>query len=180
MPEVASIRVSTVGWVVLGSTVASALGLRGWQALGNELPRVPWLTTLPLTMLIVLVLWAAWQVRGYARRSESTEDRHGRRAPHAPQASTRAMLTPQRARGTLVAAQAAILGGGALVGWYLAIALLNLPNADVVSVRGLVLRALVSAAVAAGLAVAGLVAQAWCRLPPEEDDEDGPQGLSYV
>lgn len=179
MADVSGVRPDTACGVALGATVLGALALRGWQALGNELPRVPWLTTLPLAMLVVLVLVAGWQVRGYARRGgDSTA--HGRGGPHRPRAATRTMLTPQRARGALVAAQAAALGGAALVGWYLAIALLHLPNADVASVRGLVLRALVSAGVAAALAVAGLVAQAWCRLPPDEDDEDGPRGVSYV
>src|SRR5699024_11158697 len=114
-----------------------------------------------------------WQVRRYAhyRHQEDSTSRPPQR------------VSPERARGTLVAAQAAALGGGALLGWYLAIALLQLSNADVASVRSMVIRAAVSAAVALLLALAGLVGQHWCRLPPgenDDEDDDPPRGVSYV
>jgi len=172
--DLTGVRASAVAAVTVASTVVCVLLLRGWRALGNELPEVPWIAVGPLVLLILLVLVAGWQVRRYARFRRSP-DRPGGRAPQ--------RISPQRARGTLVAAQAAALGGGALVGWYLAIALLQFPNADVATVRSLVIRAAVCAGVALLLAVAGLVAQHWCRLPPgEHDDEDDepPRGVSYV
>lgn len=173
MRDLSGVRVSAVVAVAVVSTVICLLLLRGWRAMGNELPEVPWIAVAPLALLILLVLVAGWQVRRYARFRRSSES-SGDRAPQ--------QISPQRARGTLVAAQASALGGGALVGWYLAIALIQLPNADVVTVRGMVIRAGVSAAVAVVLAVAGLVAQHWCRLPPGADDEDDepPRGVSYV
>lgn len=174
MGDLTGVRVSAVAAATVASTVVCVLLLRGWRALGNELPEVPWVAVGPLALLILLVLVAGWQVRRYARYRRSA-DRPGGRVPQ--------RISPQRARGTLVAAQASALGGGALVGWYLSIALLQLPNADVVSVRSLVIRAGVCAVVALLLAVAGLVAQHWCRLPPgEHDDEDDepPRGVSYV
>lgn len=179
MADVSGVRVGTVAWVASGATVVCALALRGWQWLGHELPVVPWLSVLPLGMLVALVLAAGWQVRRHTQHRFAAQRSAGQPVPPR-RAGPGTMLSPQRARGALVAAQAAALGGGALVGWYLAIALLHLPNVDVVSVRGLVLRAVVSAVAAGVLAVAGLVAQAWCRLPPDEDDEDGPRGVSYV
>lgn len=173
MRDVTGVRASAVAAVTVASTVVCVLLLRGWRALGYDLPEVPWIAVAPLALLILLVLVTAWQVRRYARYRRSGEG--GGRVPQ--------RISPQRARGTLVAAQASALGGGALVGWYLAIALLQLPNADVLSVRNMAIRAGVSAGIALLLAVAGLVAQHWCRLPPgEHDDEDDepPRGVSYV
>lgn len=162
-----------VALVAVASSAVCTLLLRGWQTMGNGVPDVPWIAIAPLALLILLVLFTAWQVRRYARF----------RRPEGSTAPAPARVSPERARGTLVAAQAAALGGGALLGWYLAIALLHLPNADVVSVREQVIRAAVCAGVALLLALAGLLAQHWCRLPPgENDDEDDgpPRGVSYV
>lgn len=167
------VRATVVALVAVASTAVCVLLLRGWQQLGNGVPDVPWIATAPLGLLILLVLVTGWQVRRYAR-FRRTEDKTVR----APQ-----RISPERARGTLVAAQAAALGGGALIGWYLAIALLHLPNADVLSVRDQAIRAAVCAGVALLLAVAGLLAQHWCRLPPgehDDDDDEPPRGVSYV
>lgn len=172
MSDLTGVRVSAVALVAVSSTVVCALLLRGWRAMGNGVPEVPWVAVGPLVLLILLVLGSGWQVRRYARFRR--EDPSGRTPQH---------VSPQRARGTLVAAQAAALGGGALLGWYLAIVLLQAPNTDVSSVRDQAIRAAVCAGVALLLALAGLLAQHWCRLPPgENDDEDDepPRGVSYV
>lgn len=172
MADLAGVRASVVALVAIASTAVCALLLRGSRALGNDVPEVPWIALAPLVLLILLVLVSGWQVRRYAtfRGREDSPTRPPQR------------ISPQRARGTLVAAQAAALGGGALLGWYLAIVLLQFPNADVASVREELIRAVASAGTALLLAIAGLVSQRWCRLPPSEDDEDGepPRGVSYV
>ncbi|WP_256841423.1 DUF3180 domain-containing protein [Ornithinimicrobium cryptoxanthini] len=173
MSDIAGVRASAVAMVAVASTAGCVLLLRGWRALGKNLPDVPWVGIGPLLLLILVVLVAGWQVRRYARYR--TQEGASRRAPQ--------RVTPQRARGTLVAGQSAALGGGALVGWYLAIALVHLPNVDVVSVRQMVVRAAISALVALALAGAGLLTQHWCRLPPGENDDDEdepPRGVSYV
>lgn len=173
MTEVSGVRATVVLLVSIISTVVCVLLLRGWQTLGNGLPDVPWIATAPLGLLVLLVLISGWQVRRYARFRH--RDGSSARPPQ--------RISPERARGTLVAAQAAALGGGALLGWYLAIALLRLPNADVVSVRDQVIRAAVCAGVALALAGAGLLAQHWCRLPPgehDDTDDEPPHGVSYV
>lgn len=142
---------------------AVLVGMAGWLLLvllrsaGGHVPVLTWLGLVPLVAMIVLVLAMAWQVRRYVRGKG--------RATSRP--------SPQRARGTLVGSQAAALGGAALVGWYLANALLYLPVLDVASQRAQLIWALVHALLAAGLSVAGFVGQAWCRIPPGEDDEDG-------
>lgn len=173
MNDLTGVRVSAVALVATASTVVCVLLLRGWRALGNALPEVPWIATAPLALLTLLVLVSGWQVRRYAR-FRRRED---------PAARPPQRISPQRARGTLVGAQAAALGGGALVGWYLSITLLQLPYADVASVRSMTIRAAVTALVALVLAASGLLAQHWCRLPPgesEDEDDDPPRGVSYV
>ncbi len=150
------IRVTTgVGTAVLAG-MASWLLLALVHGAGGSYPVISWLGLVPLLAVTVLVLVLCGQIRRYTRGA-------GRLRP-----------TPQRARGTLVGAQAAALGGAALLGWYAANALVHLPNADVPSQRVQLVWGLVHAVVALALSVSGYVGQAWCRIPPtEHDDEDG-------
>lgn len=152
---------------VVATGVCWAL-LTVWHHSGREVPQIPWVGLAPLGLVLAAVLVAGWQVRRYVR---------------APDAATAARhrVSPERARGTLVAAQASALGGAALFGWYLANALVNVPNMDVASVRSLLVRALVHAGAAVLLVIAGMLAQAWCRIPPgKDDDRQPPRGISLA
>lgn len=135
------------------SFVVGGLGLRWWQTSGGEFPVVPWISVLPLLLVATLVLYSSWQIRTYI------------------QGKAVSMPSPQRARGSLVAAQAAALGGAALAGVYFAYVALNIPNADVPSVRDLMARAAVSGLAAIIVSGCGFVAQQWCRVPPDEDED---------
>lgn len=157
------VRAGVVAVVAALSGLASWVLLQLWRNGGRELPALPWLALLPLLLLALLVLVAGWQVRRYVRAGSR-------------ELAAQRRVTPQRARGTLVAAQASALGGGVLIGWYLANAVAHLPNADVTSVRELMVRALACAGAALVLAVCGLVAQWMCRLPENGDDDDPPAG----
>lgn len=137
--------------------VLSAMGcwlllqvMRSW---GGAYPVITWMGLVPLVALTVLVLTMSWQIRRYVRGKGALRP------------------SPQRGRGTLVGAQAAALGGAALLGWYLANAVVHLPNADVPSQRVHLVWALVHAGAALALSLAGYVGQAWCRIPPGEDDD---------
>lgn len=139
--------------VVLGG-MASWLLLALLRSFGPGYPLFSWVGLVPLLAVTALVLVMAWQIRRYTR---------GR---------ARSRPSPQRARGTLVGAQAAALGGAALVGWYVANALVHVANADVPSERHQLIWALVHAAAALLLSVSGYLGQAWCRIPPTEHDDD--------
>lgn len=67
------------------------------------------------------------------------------------------------------------------MGWYAANTLVHLPYADVPSERVQLGWGLVHAALALALSVSGYVGQAWCRIPPGEDDDDAAteRGLAY-
>lgn len=168
----AGIRVRTVVLTALVAGVVCWAGLRWWESGGRAVPVLPWLAILPLTMVASVVLVAGWQVKSsIGMRPDTLRERRAAVSP--PRA---AEITPQRARATLVAAQAAALGGAALTGWYLAHVLIHSPDIDVPAVQGWWWRAAVSALAAAGLTVAGLIAQQMCRLPPEQDDPARPHG----
>ena len=128
--------------------------LRWWSESGRSMPQNSWFAVAIIVLMAVAILVAAREIQRYVK-GEST-----------------VVPTPQRARRTLVGAQATIVGGGAAAGWYLAQAFVHLPNADVDSIRSALIRASVLFVVSAGLSVAGLVAQAWCKNPPEDDDAD--------
>lgn len=147
-----------------GVLVAVLTGMGSWlvlqlvRALGAEYPVISWLGLVPLVAVTLLVLVMSWQIRRYLRGAGT------------------ARPSPQRGRGTLVGAQAAALGGAALVGWYAANVLVHLPNADVPGEREQVLWAVVHGLAAALLSVVGYVGQGWCRLPPGEGDDDDGNG----
>lgn len=179
-------RQGGVRWAGVGiTTVAAIIGclvlLLVWRRAGGDLPTLPWLALAPLLILSAVVLVAGWQVRGSVRppggpggpggTGTGSQSQRARTLGGRPR--TPGQMTPQRARGTLVAAQASALGGAVLVGWYLANAFLAAPDADVPSVRSLLFRALVSAAGALVLVVCGMVTQSCCRVPPSDDDDEG-------
>ena len=152
-----------------GVVVAVLSGMGSWlllqvlRSLGADYPVISWLGLVPLVAVTLLVLVMSWQIRRYA------------------QGRTKVRPSPQRGRGTVVGAQAAALGGAALLGWYAANALVHLPNADVPSVRVQLVWGIVHAVAALALSVTGYVGQAWCRVPPDDDDdgEAVSDGLAY-
>lgn len=147
---------------VIAAALAFALGwiaLFAWRTSGREYPLLPWFGLVPMVLYAVLVLYAGWKVRQYVRSTSAT-------------VASAFTPTPQQARGTLVAAQAGALGGAMLVGFYAANAIVHLSTLDVESVRAMFTRAAISLLVAAGVSVAGFVAQWMCRLPEDEGDDD--------
>lgn len=135
-----------VGWALLTA----------WRAGGRGLPDPGWALAVPVLLITVLVGALGWNVRSYLRGAFDT------RPLSRP--------SPQRARATLGAAQAAALGGAVLVGAFLALLMTRLPDVDVPTVRDDAVRFGVLALLSALPVVAGLVVQSWCRLPPPEDE----------
>jgi hypothetical protein len=87
------------------------------------------------------------------------------------------VLDPMVAARTAVLAKSAAYGGALMVGWYLSQAILVLP--DLVGVRRQrLIIALLAAAAAVAVSVAGFVVQRWCRIPPDDDGSHGPPGLN--
>ena len=85
-------------------------------------------------------------------------------------------LNPMRAMRTLVLAQAAALTGALVAGWYLAQVLVLLPDFDIDSRRTLAVRLAALAAGGVLMAIAGLVAQAMCRVDKGDDGDHGDDG----
>jgi len=139
--------------------VLVAVGFAGWavldarEASGAPALPAPWTAAVAITLLAVAVLVSGHQVRRWvAGRRERPLD----------------ALTAAR---IAVLAKAAAYAGGALAGWYLAQAVVVLP--DLVGQRRTrLVVALLSALAAVALAVAGLVVQGWCRRPPPPDEDE--------
>lgn len=148
-------------WKVLAATIGisallgwgvSTLALRG----GASPVMVPWTTLLVGVVLGGVVLAAGWAVR---------QVRLGRRR-----------MDPTRAVRTAVLGQACAYAGALLSGIYVGYALTLLPDWSHAPRR--------EAAIAAGLAalggalmlVAGVIAERWCRIGPDDDDDQGSNG----
>lgn len=128
------------------------LGLRLWTGQGRDVPDPSWGALIVLVFMASGVFFAGLPVRRFLR---------GR---------ARKSLNPMRAMRTLVLAQAAALTGALVAGWYLAQALVLLPDFDIDSRRTLVVRLAALTAGGVVMVVAGLLAQAMCRV--DKDDKD--------
>jgi len=144
-----------LGLVALLSAVAS------WAACPLVAERWPTVLTFPWTASALLflvgagVLWAAWPVRQYARQ-------------------TRPWTDPLRAARVCALARAcsrvaALLGGCALGVVIHAAATWATPAG-----RDRVLLDSLAIVAALALAIAGVLAETWCRLPPPTDDDGTP------
>ncbi|MDQ1286762.1 MAG: hypothetical protein QG622_327 [Actinomycetota bacterium] len=141
--------------------IAVVVGVTGWavldvlEATGAASVRAPWTAAVAVGLLAVVVLVAGLDVRRWVA---------GRRERP---------LDPLTAARVAVLAKAAAYTGGGLAGWHLAQAAVLFP--DLVGARRTrFLLVLLSVLASVGLAAAGLLAQRWCRRPP--DDEDGSPG----
>lgn len=141
-----------IGLVVTGFAY---LGLRVWTGQGRLLPATSWGAVIVLVFMAVGVFFAGLPIRRFLR------------------GQAKKPLNPMRAMRTLVLAQAAALTGALVTGWYLAQVLVLLPDFDIGSVRGVVVRAAALAAGGVVMAIAGLAAQAMCRVDKGEDRDRG-------
>ncbi|YAL83727.1 DUF3180 domain-containing protein [Dermacoccaceae bacterium W4C1] len=151
------LRPKTVVQCLVAAAALCWIGLRFLVSRGQTLPQNSWLTLLVLIALAAPLLVMSRMIRGYVR---------GDRA--------RLPFTPQTSRAVLVGAQAAAVAGAVAAGWYLAQVVIRWPRMEFGSQRDEVVVAAVLAVASVGLSAVGLVAQHWCRLPPQDRDEDSP------
>jgi lysylphosphatidylglycerol synthetase-like protein (DUF2156 family) len=87
------------------------------------------------------------------------------------------MLNPILAAWTLVLAQACAYTGSVLLGWHAGIFLDQLRLWNLRSTQGLTWQALAMAGGGLIMVVVGLVVERFCRIPPEDGDTEGSQGV---
>lgn len=148
------LRVRHLVTVLAAIALVSGIVWHFFTRTGRMLQGPSLLTAVVLLVLAGLVLWAGWQVRAY-QRGES-----------------RKPFSPLRAARILGLAQAGALTGAAVSGWYLGHLAVLLPDRDLTPYGRQVVPLLVIIGAGALLAVAGLVAQRWCRI----SDDDGADG----
>jgi ABC-type Fe3+-siderophore transport system permease subunit len=156
------VRPARASSVVLAAVVTAAVGwflLDLWSRQGGSRPPLPWAAALGPAIVAIVVLVLARDVRRRVR-GESTGARR---------------LDPLAAARVAVLAKASAYAGGVLAGWYVAQGLQLLTQLTSGRRDRLVVAA-VTALASVALAVAGLVAQRWCRLPPDDDDTGGVRG----
>ncbi len=148
------IRVQTL---LLVAAVTTVLGV-GVAVLvtrdGTLLQRPPWVAGILLVVMAALVLWLARPVRHHVR------------------SGLRTSVDALRAARTVVLAQAAALTGAAAAGWYLGQVIDLTTDLSLVANQQRLVPFGLMVLVSLLLAVAGMVAQSWCRV--DTDDDDGP------
>lgn len=150
---------STLAAVALIATGLGWLVLRALHRDGNG-PVVTWLVVPVLLALCTVVLVTGWQVRQYQRE----ERKH---------------LDMLRASRTVALAKAASLTGAVLCGWYLAHILLRAPDLGVATVRESLISTAVATVLGGALSGCGLLAEHWCKLPPDSGDGQDPANGRY-
>ena len=144
-------RVRVLAAVAVVAAAGSWVLLTVWSNTGHAALPVPWTAPVGVLVLAAVVLAAAREVR----RSVL-----GRRAGR---------LDPLLAARIVVLAKASSYVGAVLTGWYAAQAVVVLP-ALVGERRSRFTLALLTAGACLLLAAAGVVAQRWCRRPPEDPE----------
>ena len=132
---------------LLGFLVASVITRDG-----TLLQTPPWPADLLLLVMAALVLWIARPVRRHLR------------------SRARTVVEGLRAARTVVLAQAAALTGAAATGWYLGHVLQLLTDLSLEANQRRIVPFGVALLASVLLAVAGMVAQSWCRIDEDEDD----------
>ena len=135
-------------------TALAYLGLRIWTRQGGVLFQTSWGALIVLVFMAAGVFFAGLPIRRFLR------------------GEAKKSLNPVRAMRTLVLAQSAALTGALVTGWYLAQVLVLLPLFDLPSRRAAALRLAALAAGGVLMAIAGLVAQAMCRVDGDPRDFD--------
>lgn len=175
-------RTSPGALVFLGFVVAVvAWTLESWLVSSGR-PMVIPPPTLPITLvaLAVLVLVLAWPIRRYTRALREAADRAAERAKllgaDAPEDASATedrvkRVDPQQAVRVVALAKASSMTGAVISGGAVGMTVFVLTR-PVIAADSTI--ASVVVLVAAGLLLAaGLLAESWCALPPE----DGPRGL---
>ena len=148
------IRVQTLALVAAVTGVAGFVVFTLITRDGTLVPRASLLAGVLLVLMGGLVLSLARPVRRYlAGRATTT-------------------LDPLRAARTVVLAQAAALTGSAAAGWYAGQLAVVLSDLSLVANRSRILPLVALVVAALALAVAGMVAQRWCRVDPRDEDDD--------
>lgn len=132
-----------VGWILLTLLSRS----------GTHLGPVQWIMTPVLLALAVVVIWLANAVRLFL-------------------GGKRPALDPLRAARTAALSKAAALGGSIMAGWYASQLVLAFANIEIEAQQGRAWRAGAACLAAIVLAIAGLVGERCCQLPPPADGAD--------
>lgn len=149
---------STLGWTALAAAVVGWAALRVWMSGGGGPIPVPVASMLLLAAIAVIVLVAAWPVRKWNSGVRTKA------------------FDPLRAARAAVLAKASAFCGAVLIGWYSGQALLLAGDLGIEPLRNAFWSDVAGAVLAAGTVIAGMVAESWCRVNPE-DDEDDDAGL---
>lgn len=151
------LRLRVVVLIALATLALGYLGQRWWAIRGGGM-----LSPSPASLLLLAFMGGGVFASGLPIRRWQRD-------------RTRPPVNPLRALRTLVLAQACAITGALVTGWYLAQALVLLPDLDAASVRE---RAILAALVALGglaLAAIGLWVQSVCRIePPDTDAQSRP------
>src|SRR5690242_16389182 len=149
-------RVRVLVLVAAIATLLSLLLQRALRASGWDMPPVPWTAAIGLLLVACLVYSAALPVRRMLRGGPGARP-----------------VDPLRAARAAVLGKATAYAGAVVLGWYLAQVLLLAPDLDVDARQTQAIRAAVTALAALAAAVAGLLAERMCRVPPEGPDRAG-------
>lgn len=134
-------------------------GLRIAESRGAVLLPIPWLSSLVVLLITAVVVGLGWSVRQYTQ-------------------GKRPGLDPLLAARTVVLATASAYTGALLSGWYAAHVLITLGDWAITARRDLASSAAAALICTILLAVAGLVVERWCEVPPSDDEETGAPGRS--
>lgn len=164
-------RTSVTTILATGATsgVVSWIILTFWRRSGHSLPPASWMAVIVMLVLAGGLFIAGWPVGRVTRQARDAAER--RAAGKAKSEAPMRRVDPLRAARTFVLAQAAIITGSLLAGWYAA-GVFVLLTGPLVEARLAQLWPTGAATVAALiLLAAGIIVEWFCQLPPGDNVE---------
>lgn len=152
-PRQAGVSLTVAAAVAAASGVLTTVILLVLRRQGIWMPVASWMSAALVVAVAAAVTIAVWPVRRHVRSGAAV-------TVHA-----------LRAARVLALAQASLITGALLVGWYVGQVLVYVPDADVESVRRKMLVLGLNAAAGAILALVGWWGQRCCRVTPRSLDD---------
>ncbi len=133
-----------IGFTIIGTAYSYVILQSSIALLG-----VPWLVSVLILLLGIIVLYLAWQVHLYVSGELKK-------------------MTSERSANTLILCKALAVAGFSLAGFYLGQVIMSIPHYSAEYFHNIIVQCLVAVVICVIDAIIGIIGEYWCQIPPAE------------